>query len=95
MKIKVDLFCLKDIKDISFDCTNGNIYSVILDTNSSYFGSHIKHLVTRLNDGSFKVNAPWRYIPKHREYVPEVYSLISELTNWCENFYLELEKASK
>jgi len=94
MKIKVDLFCLKDIKDFSFDCTSGNMYSIILDTNSFYFGSHIKHLVTRLNDGNFKVNAPWRYIPKHCEFVPEVYSLISELTNWCENYYLQLESSS-
>ena len=94
MKIKVDLFCLKDIKDLSFDCTSGNTYSLILDTNSLYFGSQMKHIVKRLNDGCFKVHAPWKYIPKHREFVPEVYSFISELTNRCENYYLELESSS-
>jgi len=88
MKIKVDFFCLKDIEDIAFNCTSGNMYSVILDTNSPYFGIHIKHLVTRLNEGYFKVNAPWKYIPKHREFPSNIYSLISELTNWCENYYL-------
>ena len=94
MKIKVDLFCLKDIKDISFDCTSGNMYSVILDTNSLYFGSHIEHLVRRLNEDYLKVSAPWRYIPKYREFVPEVYNLIGELTNWCENYYSQLESSS-
>ena len=95
MKIKVDLFCLKDLRDISFDYTSGNMYTATYDTNSPYFTHQInEHLVTRLNEGYFRVSSPWRYLPKHREFVPEVYSLISELTNWCENYYLQLESNS-
>lgn len=94
MKLKITIFCQKDIKDLSFDCITGKMYSVVLDTDSRFFNFQLNHLLTRLNEGYLKISAPWRYLPEHREFPIEVYNNIRELTSWCRNYYLQLEKGN-
>jgi hypothetical protein len=93
MKMKVEFLCEKDLKDMSFDCKEGKLYYIMYDTDFKFFDHAVnEHLVKRLNQGYLKIVAPWRYLPKHREFVSEIYPKITKLTEYCEEFYKKLEE---
>jgi hypothetical protein len=93
MKMKVEFLCEKDLKDIAFDCTEGKIYYVEFDTENKLFDYAVnKHLVKRFKEGYLKIIAPWRYIPKHREFSCELYERITRLTEYCEDYYKKLKE---
>ena len=94
MKLRIEIYCVKDIKNLTFNCVAGKSYSITYDTNSNYFNHEVnEHLVKRLKEGYFRIISPWRYLPKHRELNFELYNRISKLTSYCEEYYLQLENS--
>ena len=93
MKLKVEFLCKKRIKDLVFDCQEGHLYSIIYYTDRDFFDYEVnKHLIKLLQKGYFKIIAPWKYIPKHKELPYDMYKKIEKLTEYCENYYKSIKQ---
>mgnify|MGYP006878109446 CR=1 FL=1 len=84
----IELYCKKAFEDLLGHFVVGDIYSGNLDIrDESMFKFHLNWILRHVNNGDFKIVAPWKYTKAHinQDLINNRY--VVPLIEYCEAFY--------